>query len=106
MQSAFACKRQLLGTYELVAVNEKGEARTSGTIQVRTIVETDKPEIVQPLVQNIDAEEGESVCRRVRLDERIQALKIYFRCILKHAAFRSTTPISKYTILFSRYICL
>jgi titin len=49
------------GVYECIATNSKGEARTSGQINVQTLVETETPTIIQPLVENIDAQEGESV---------------------------------------------
>lgn len=49
------------GEYKCIARNDKGEASTAGTINVRTIFDAEDPQIVQPLVENIDADEGESV---------------------------------------------
>uniref|UniRef100_A0A914QF48 Ig-like domain-containing protein n=1 Tax=Panagrolaimus davidi TaxID=227884 RepID=A0A914QF48_9BILA len=49
------------GEYVCIAKNSKGEARTTGTINVQTLIETETPTIIQQLVENIDAQEGESV---------------------------------------------
>ncbi|KAI6199682.1 hypothetical protein M3Y96_00652800 [Aphelenchoides besseyi] len=57
------------GTYVCRAVSDKGEATTTGHINVQTIIETETPQILQPLVENIDADEGESI----RLDCRVSS---------------------------------
>uniref|UniRef100_A0A7E4ZS77 Immunoglobulin I-set domain protein n=1 Tax=Panagrellus redivivus TaxID=6233 RepID=A0A7E4ZS77_PANRE len=49
------------GEYSCVATNSKGEARTTGTIIVQTLIESEIPTVVQPLVEHIDSQEGESV---------------------------------------------
>jgi hypothetical protein len=49
------------GTYTCVAENSKGRAETSATINVQTVIQTEEPAIVQPLVETIDSEQGESV---------------------------------------------
>ncbi|KAI6230227.1 Hemicentin-1 [Aphelenchoides fujianensis] len=55
------------GQYTCTATSDKGTATTSGTINVQTIIETEQPQIVQPLVQTIDADEGESVHLETRV---------------------------------------
>lgn len=47
--------------FSCIARNDKGEVSTSGKIIVHTLVEVDEPEILQPLVESIEAQEGESV---------------------------------------------
>lgn len=55
------------GTYKCVAENSKGRAETSATMNVRTIIATEDPRIAQPLVENIDAEQGESIHLEARV---------------------------------------
>ncbi|CAD5224123.1 unnamed protein product [Bursaphelenchus okinawaensis] len=55
------------GEYKCIARNDKGEAITSGTIEVRTIIDAEEPQIVQPLVENIDADQGESIHLETRV---------------------------------------
>jgi hypothetical protein len=55
------------GTYTCTAENSKGRAETSATINVQTIIEIEEPQVVQPLVQNIDSEQGESIHLETRI---------------------------------------
>lgn len=52
---------KLKNIFSCIARNDKGEVSTTGKIIVHTLVEVEKPEILQPLVENIEAQEGESV---------------------------------------------
>ena len=49
------------GEYRCIARSDKGEAQTSASIIVESIIQVDEPTILQPLVDNIDAAEGESI---------------------------------------------
>nr|CAD2187171.1 unnamed protein product [Meloidogyne enterolobii] len=49
------------GEYRCIARSDKGEAQTSASIVVESIIQVDEPTILQPLVDNIDAAEGESI---------------------------------------------
>uniref|UniRef100_A0A915DZ78 Ig-like domain-containing protein n=1 Tax=Ditylenchus dipsaci TaxID=166011 RepID=A0A915DZ78_9BILA len=49
------------GEYQCIARNSKGEAVTSGKVLVQSLIEVETPQIIQPLLDNIDAQEGESV---------------------------------------------
>lgn len=49
------------GEYRCVARNAKGEASTTGRVVVQSIEEVEEPRIIQPLMDSLDAEEGESV---------------------------------------------
>lgn len=49
------------GEYTCIARNAKGESVTAGRINVHTIIEEEQPQIIQPLVSDIEAAEGESV---------------------------------------------
>uniref|UniRef100_A0A0N5ALN5 Immunoglobulin I-set domain protein n=1 Tax=Syphacia muris TaxID=451379 RepID=A0A0N5ALN5_9BILA len=45
------------GEYRCIARNAKGQAETIGYIKVETLVEIEKPTIIEPLVESIDGEE-------------------------------------------------
>lgn len=67
------------GTYTCIAENSKGRAETSATVNVQTIIQTEEPQIVQPLVETIDSEQGESVhleCRVSPINDPL--LKVYW----------------------------
>ncbi|KAL3105626.1 hypothetical protein niasHT_021729 [Heterodera trifolii] len=49
------------GEYKCIARNDKGEASTAATIEVQTLVAQEEPTVQQPLVETLDAAEGESV---------------------------------------------
>ncbi|OZC07058.1 hypothetical protein X798_05950 [Onchocerca flexuosa] len=56
------------GEYKCIAYNSKGKAETVGHIEVASIIQIDAPQIIQPLVENIDGiEQGDSVHMECRV---------------------------------------
>ncbi|VDK66159.1 unnamed protein product, partial [Onchocerca ochengi] len=56
------------GEYKCIAYNSKGKAETVGHVEVASIIQIDAPQIVQPLVENIDGiEQGDSVHMECRV---------------------------------------
>lgn len=49
------------GEYKCIARNSKGEAVTTGNIVVQSIIDVETPQVIQALVENIEAIEGESI---------------------------------------------
>lgn len=48
--------------FRCIAYNSKGKAETVGHVEVASIIQIDAPQIVQPLVENIDGIEVLFLC--------------------------------------------
>ncbi|CAG9532190.1 unnamed protein product [Cercopithifilaria johnstoni] len=56
------------GEYKCIAYNSKGKAESVGHIDVASIIKIDAPQIIQPLVENIDGvEQGDSIHMECRV---------------------------------------
>nr|CDQ05422.1 BMA-KETN-1, isoform j [Brugia malayi] len=56
------------GEYKCIAYNSKGKAESIGHIEVASIIQVDAPQIIQPLVENIDGvEQGDSIHMECRV---------------------------------------
>ncbi|KAM3716725.1 Kettin [Dirofilaria immitis] len=56
------------GEYKCIAYNSKGKAESIGHVEVASIIKIDAPQIIQPLVENIDGvEQGDSIHMECRV---------------------------------------